>query len=278
MGAWKKVLAVALISMPFAAFARGMLEQAASFDVKEANQGVAVDDAHFYAVDNQAIGKYDKKTGKLVKRWQGPKDGPITHLDSGMVMDGRIYCAHSNYPEWPMTSSLEVFDAATLEHVASHSFGIQWGSLTWVDWHDGHWWMGFANYDKPFGPNGTKYGDKRNTIIVKMTKDYRPVEAWTLPKVLLDKFEDMSNSGGSWGPDGQLYLTGHDPAELYRMRFPKAGSVLELAEIIPMNIRGQGIAWDRSESGTIYGIIRATAAEKKAGVQHKVTVFRYGER
>jgi hypothetical protein len=176
-----------------------------------------------------------------------------------------------------MTSSLEIFDAATLEHVGSHSFGIEWGSLTWVDWHDGHWWMGFANHDKPFGPNKSKYGDKRNTIIVKMTKDYRPVESWTLPKVLLDKFEDMSNSGGSWGSDGQLYLTGHDPAELYRVRFPKAGSVIELADVIPMNIRGQGIAWDRSDKGVIYGIIRATAAEKAAGGQHKVTVFRYRE-
>lgn len=279
MGALRKIVAAALVLvMAAGAEAEGTLEQIASFDIPEANQAVAADGGHFYAVDNQAIGKYDRKTGKLVKRWQGPREGPILHLDSAMMMDGKLYCAHSNYPEWPMTSSLEVFDAATLEHVGSHSFGIQWGSLTWVDWHDGHWWMGFANYDKPYGPNGTKYGDKRSTIVVKMTKDYRAVEAWTLPKALLDKFEDMSNSGGSWGPDGELYLTGHDPAELYRMRFPKAGSVLELAQIIPMNIRGQGIAWDRSEPGVIYGIVRATAAEKKAGGQHKVTVSRYMEK
>ena len=270
--------AAALLFACAGAHAKPTLEQVASFDIPEANQGVGVDDAHFYAVDNQTIAKYDKKTGKLVKRWEGPKEGPVLHLDSAMVMDGKIYAAHSNYPEWPMTSSLEFFDAATLEHVGSHSFGIQWGSLTWVDWHDGHWWMGFANYDKPFGPNKSKYGDKRNTIIVKMTKDFRPVESWTLPKALLDKFEDMSNSGGSWGPDGQLYLTGHDPAELYRVRFPKAGSVIELAEVIPMNIRGQGIAWDRGEKGVIYGIVRATPTQKAAGGQHKVTVFRHTER
>ena len=88
----------------------------------------------------------------------------------------------------------------------------------------------------------------------------------------------MSNSGGSWGPDGFLYLTGHDPAELYRMRLPKAGSVLELVEIIPMNIRGQGIAWDRSQPGVIYGIIRATAKERLTGGGHKVTVFRLIEK
>ena len=41
-------------------------------------------------------------------------------------------------------------------------------------------------------------------------------------------------------------------------------SVLELVGIIPMNIRGQGIAWDRSQPGVIYGIIRATAKERAA--------------
>ena len=246
--------------------------------VPEANQGVGVDAQHFYAVDNETIGKYDKATGKLVKKWQGPKKGPITHLDSAMLMDGKIYAAHSNYPEWPMTSSLEIFDAATMEHVGTHSFGIQWGSLTWVDWHDDHWWMTFANYDRLLGPNKTPYGHKANTLMVKLTRDFRPVQSWTLPKAILDRFEDMSNSGGSWGPDGFLYLTGHDPAELYRMRLPKAGSTLELVDIIPMNIRGQGIAWDRSQPGVIYGIIRATAKEKAAGGNHKVTVFRLGEK
>lgn len=32
------------------------------------------------------------------------------------------------------------------------------------------------------------------------------------------------------------------------------GSVLELVKIVPINIFGQGIAWDRSEAGVIYGI------------------------
>jgi len=110
--------------------------------------------------------------------------------------------------------------------------------------------------------------------MVKLTADFRFVQAWVLPKPILDRFEAMSNSGGSWGPDGFLYLTGHDPAEVYKMRLPKAGSVLELVEIIPANIRGQGIAWDRSLRGTLYGIIRATAQERAAGVTNKVTVMR----
>ena len=270
--------ALACLAFATALHARPVLEQVGEFTIKEANQGVGVDDRHFYAVDNTTIGKYDKKTGKLVKAWNEKKGGPIVHLDSALLMDGKLYAAHSNYPEWPMTSSLEIFDAETMEHVGTHSFGIQYGSLTWADWKDGHWWMTFANYDRPFGPDKTKYGNKLNTQMVKFNKDFIPVGSWTMPKVLLDKFEDMSNSGGSWGPDGYLYLTGHDPAELYRMRLPKAGSVLELIDIIPMNVRGQGIAWDRSQPGTIYGIVRATAKERAEGSGHKVTVFKLTEK
>ena len=269
-------LLAALLVFGLAAESRAAsaLEQIGEFMVPEANQGVGVDGRYFYAVDNYAIGKYDKKTGKLVKKWQGDKNGPILHLDSALLLDGKLYAAHSNYPQWPMTSSLEIFDAETMTHVDSHSFGIQWGSLTWVDWHDSHWWMTFANYDRLLGPGKTPYGHKANTVMVKFTKDLQPVQSWTLPKAILDRFEDMSNSGGSWGPDGFLYLTGHDPAELYRMRLPKAGSVLELVDVTPMNIRGQGIAWDRSQPDVIYGIIRATAKERAEGGGHKVTVFR----
>jgi hypothetical protein len=253
-------------------------EQIGEFMVSEANQGVGVDAHHFYAVDNYAIGKYEKKTGKLVKKWQGDRNGPIVHLDSAMLMDGKLYAAHSNYPQPRMMSSIEIFDAETMKHIGTHSFGIQWGSLTWADWYDGHWWMTFANYDRLLGPGKTPYGRKANTVMIKFTKDFQSMQSWTLPEVLLDRFKDMSNSGGSWGPDGYLYLTGHDPAELYRMRLPKSGSVLDLVDIIPMNIRGQGIAWDRSQPGVIYGIIRATAKERAEGGSHKVTVFRLVEK
>jgi hypothetical protein len=103
------------------------------------------------------------------------------------------------------------------------------------------------------------------------------VKGWVLPKAILDKFAQRSNSGGSWGPDGYLYLTGHNLAEIYKMRLPRAGSVLELVETLPANIRGQGIAWDRSDPGVLYGIIRATRKERDAGGSNKVTVFRLAD-
>ena len=68
----------------------------------------------------------------------------------------------------------------------------------------------------------------------------------------------MSNSGGSWGPDGYLYLTGHDLPQVYAMALPKIGSVLHLAAVVDIpDIAGQGIAWDRSTDDRIlYGIYR----------------------
>ncbi|MGI6075520.1 MAG: hypothetical protein ACOYD9_04050 [Pyramidobacter sp.] len=242
------------------------------FDINEANQAVCVDEENFYAIDNRVIAKYEKRTGRLIDKWEGPKDGQIKHLDSGMVMNGKIYCAHSNYPEWPMTSSVEVWDTATMKHVATHSFGIHWGSLTWLDWHDGSWWSAFANYEKPYGPNKSPYGYKARTTIVKFDKNWQWQEAWVLPQEILERLGDMSNSGGSWGADGYLYLSGHDNKEVYKCKIPQMGSVVELMEIIPLDIRGQGIAWDRSEAKNLYGIIRATKAEKAAGKTHKVTV------
>jgi hypothetical protein len=268
------VLAVVVMPQSNAASA---FETVREFDVPEANQAVGVDERHFYAVDNQAIAKYDKATGKLVEKWEAPRGGPIIHLDSAMLMDGKLYAAHSNYPGWPMTSSVEIFDAATMEHVGTHGFGTRWGSLTWVDWHEGHWWMTFANYDQKIGPGRAPYGGKANTVVVEMNGAFEPMQSWTLPKEVLDRFEDMSNSGGSWGPDGFLYLTGHDPAEVYKMTVPRSGSVLQLVEILPLNIRGQGIAWDRSQPGSIYGIIRATARERAISIGNRVTLSRLVE-
>jgi hypothetical protein len=254
--------------------AQPTLTQIADFNAPEAGQGVGVDGRFFYAVNNTTIAKYDKKNGTLVKRWTQASGGPLVHLDGAVVRDGKIYAAHSNYPKWPMTSSLEIFDADTLDHIGSHSFGINWGSLTWVDFHDGFWWMVFANYDQPLGPNRTAYGNKLTTQLIKFTPDYRMVEAWVLPASILEKFELMSNSGGSWGPDGFLYLTGHDLGELYKVQLPTWGSELDLVATIPINVRGQGIAWDRSDPGVVYGVIRATAAERAAGGENRVVAFR----
>ncbi|OGU35141.1 MAG: hypothetical protein A2068_04705 [Ignavibacteria bacterium GWB2_35_6b] len=250
------IVFILLIVFTTATFAqsRKKFEEVKKYSVPEARQGVAVDKDYFYAIDTRGIAKYEKVSGKLVKKWEGKEGGPIKHLDSGVILDGRLYCAHSNYPEFPMTSSIEIFDPETLEHTGTHSFGINWGSCTWVDRHQGFWWAAFAHYNK--WKDSTKT-DVRWTRVIKFDDQWRELESWIFPKEVLYRFENMSNSGGAWGPDGNLYCTGHDPAEVYVLKIPSKGSILELVDIIPVNCTGQGIAWDKSEPGSIYTISKA---------------------
>jgi hypothetical protein len=229
-----------------------------TYDAFDANQGVGVDRSHFYAVDNTSITKHSRETGAPVLQLAGAEDGPLIHMDSGAVHRGRVYAAHSNYNESPMESSVEVFDARTLEHVDSHSFGIDRGSLTWIDRHDGSWWAAFANYDRVF--DGEVYGDTDNTQVVKLDDRFQVVAGYTIPTEILDRFRPMSNSGGSWGPDGRLWITGHDLGEAYVMEPPRAGSELRwIATVRLPGVEGQGIAWDLSgPRPTLWAIKRST--------------------
>jgi hypothetical protein len=229
-----------------------------TYDAFDANQGVGVDRSYFYAVDNTSVTRHSRETGAPSLQFAGTEGGPLIHMDSGAVHQGRLYAAHSNYNESPMESSVEVFDARTLEHVDSHSFGIDRGSLTWIDRHDGYWWAAFANYDRVF--DGEVYGDTDNTQVVKMNDRFEVVAGYTIPTEILDRFRPMSNSGGSWGPDGRLWITGHDLGEVYVMEPPRVGSELRwIATVRLPGVEGQGIAWDLSgPRPTLWAIKRST--------------------
>lgn len=238
----------------------------ATFDTTDARQGIAVDGEHFFAISNTRITQHDKITGEVLRQWDGGPDdgsGRLIHLDSGMVRDGLLYAAHSNYPGFPMTSSVEIWHADTLAHAGSHSFGVMLGSLTWLDYHDDSWWATFANYDR-VQPGATQpYGTTAATTLVRMDDAFAIQESWLFPPALHARFTPMSNSGGSWGEDGYLYITGHDHPEVYVVRLPEQGSELEwLATVNVPWIEGQGIAWERgSGERVMWGILRR---ERKA--------------
>ena len=205
-------------------------------------QGVAVDDAFFYAISNFTIAKYKKSNGSFVTAWNGGKDGIIKHLNSGVVIKGKLYCANSNFPENPMVSSIEIFDTKTMKHIGNHSFGIFSGSATWVDMKGGFWWVAFANYN---GKHSSEGRDNRWTTLVKFNNDWNEMESWVFPKEVLEAFAPNSNSGGNWSKDGKLYLTGHDKKEMYIMKLPDIGYTLQLLQVVPVVNPGQAIAIDR---------------------------------
>ncbi|WP_164157862.1 hypothetical protein, partial [Sandarakinorhabdus rubra] len=218
----------------------------------EARQGVAVDGEAFYAVTNSRIGKYSKRDGRKLAEWIGDR-AVVRHLNSCIVEGAELVCANSNYPQTPMASSVEIFDTATLAHKRSISLGVQHGSLTWVERRAGRWWACFANYDAPRSDGGRT---SRDTKIVIFNEEWAQVGGYILPDSVLEKLPPNSVSGGSFGPDGLLYLTGHDAAEIYVMKLPSQGPVLAHVGTMAAPLEGQAWAWDRSAGRVIYGITR----------------------
>lgn len=226
-------------------------EELKRFKAEEARQGVAVDDIHFYAITNAAIGKYRKDTGERVGGWKEAKSGRIKHLNAGLVLEGKLYCAHSNFPEVPEKSSVEVWDAPSMQHLESIDLTTPGGSLTWLDRRDGKWYACFAQY--------AKTGDPANTRIVIFDAQWKKLNSLSFPSELVVMFGKNSSSGGSFGPEGHLFITGHDAQELYVLDLPAKGDTFILKNTIPISAHGQAFAWDRAEPGILYSIDRKTS-------------------
>jgi hypothetical protein len=222
---------------------------------EEARQGVAVDERYFYAISNNAIGKYDKKSGQRVAHWEGERR-LYPHMNSCVADHGQLICAASNHPGVPMASAVEFFDTATLRHVRTVALPPVSGSLTWIEPHGDGWFAAFANYDE--GHGGEPGHDHRWSLLVQMDEHFRILNSWHFPADILASFAPMSCSGGSWGDDGLLYVTGHDRAEMYVLRLPEAGTVVEHVATIPLPTGGQAFAWDRAAPRRVWTIDRKT--------------------
>jgi hypothetical protein len=225
------------------------------YNLDEHLQGVAVGAQHFYAIGELTVSKYDKTKGKLIKRWHPSAETPIVHLNSGIVLDGKLYCAHSNYPATPPANSVEIWDANSLQHIGKLRVSLAGGHLAWVDLYEDAWWGVLANYTKKVGLPGYTKGTEATTL-VKFDRDWNHLQSWKFAQQAISRFEPSSNSGGAWGPDGRLYCTSSKKPELLCLTVPADGSVLRLVEVVPVSLRGQGFAWDREQRGVIYGINR----------------------
>jgi hypothetical protein len=224
------------------------------YEAPEANQGVAAGLAHFFVVDNSTLAKYEIHTGQLIDRWVGAPKGPIRHMNSCLVDAGRIWCANSNYPETPMASSIEVFDPISLEHVSSVSLGMRdEGSLTWFDRYHTGWIAGFSHYDKN---GGVPFKDHSFSSVVTFDREWRRTGGWLLPDSTLERMAPYASSGGAIGPDGFLYLLGHDRPELYVVGRPEMGPVLTHVATIAIEAEGQAFSWAKNSRRVIYTIDR----------------------
>ena len=234
--------------------ARYATEEVRRFTAREARQGVATSADRLYAVNNSELAAYDRDTGARLAHWQGDPAW-FPHLNSCTVITDELICANSNYPAVPMASSIETFDAETLAHKDSHSLGPLEGSLTWLVRHEGSWWATFANY---LGKGGQPLRDHRATVLVRMDDTFTPQERWLFPESVVAEFAPYSSSGGDWGEDGLLYVTGHDRPEVYVLALPPAGPVLRHVATLSVSTEGQAIAWDREDPRLLWSIDRST--------------------
>lgn len=225
-----------------------------TFPAPEADQGVAADGRHFYAVDNSQIAKYEIGSGRRVAEWAGPRNGLIRHMNSCLADRGRLWCANSNYSLTPMGSSIEIFDTASLAHVDSHSLGmLDEGSLTWFDRYRDGWIAGFAHYDKT---GGVPFKDHRFSSVVTFDAEWRRTGGWLFPESTLERMAPYAASGGALGPDGWLYLLGHDRPEMYVVARPSMGPALIHIATIDLEAEGQAFSWGQDGSRTVFTVDR----------------------
>jgi hypothetical protein len=231
-------------------------ETLARWHVLEANQAAAVDATHFYGIGNHALVKHRKDTGERVAEWISPRGGPIVHFNAGHVARGQLVLSHSNFPQLPMASSLEIHDAKTLQPIGSHSFGIRLGSLTWAVRRRGSWWACFANYNDQGSTPGF---DQRWTYFGQFDEAWHMQRSWLFPPQVMATWGQSSCSGGDWGDDGLLYVTGHDAPMMHVLQLPRQGMVLDYVTTIAVPFEGQAWAWDRStgRDRVAYGISRS---------------------
>ena len=221
---------------------------------EDATQGVAADGDHVFAVSNHAISRIALADGKVAAHWDGDP-ALFPHLNSCVVAGADLVCAGSNYPSVPMVSRLERFDRVTLAHRETRILPGGIGSLTWVLPHGGGWWAGFANYDAKGGEPGR---DHRFTALVRYDRQWHETARWRFPDAVLDRMSPRSASGGAWGADGLLYVTGHDRPEMYALRVPEGGGTLELVATIATPTDGQAIAWDPVRPRLLWSVERST--------------------
>jgi len=135
-----------------------------------------------------------------------------------VVFEDQLLLAHSNYPDVPMTGSVEIYDPETLEPIDSQSFGVYFGLVTWVLPFEDGYLVCFAHYaNRAAEPNR----DPTWTSLVHFDRQWRRIGGWVFPKALFAHIGGAYTlSGGAFGPESLLYVSGHDAPELHLLRFP----------------------------------------------------------
>jgi hypothetical protein len=127
------------------------------------------------------------------------------------------------------------------------------GSLTWFDRYRTGWIAGFSHYDKN---GGVPFKDHSFSSIVTFDAQWRRTGGWLLPQSALEQMAPYASSGGAIGPDGWLYLLGHDRPELYVVGRPAMGPALVHIATVAIESGGQAFSWAKNGQRVIYTVDR----------------------
>ena len=163
------------------------------------------------------------------------------------MLDGKLYCAHSNFPLKPDESSVEIFDAKTLQPVGQHAFAQPPGSLTWALPYRGGWLACFAHYSLT--------SDNALSRIVQYDHDWKELQRWSFPAALLKRFARSSSSGACLIDGERLLVSGHDARELYALNLPTAGGEARWEATLGFLTAGQAFDVDRSQATSGQGFV-----------------------
>jgi hypothetical protein len=228
-------------------------EELRRIDVPEPAVGVAVDDEHVYAIHARAISKLKKDTGRVEIVWRAPKSQPHIRLSSGVVYDGKLHAALANVPAHPRANSVEIWDTATMRHVASHSLGIDDMTLAWIDRRGDDWWACFGP-----GPSEPSHAgplrDVRWSSLVRFDDQWRRTGGWTLPAELLSRLPLEGLGGGLASGDTRFWCTAPGNADVHLLGLPNAGSALRLIATYRAPVAGPGLAVDPIERDVFYRV------------------------
>ena len=207
-----------------------------TFFAPEAFQAVAADSHHIYAIASRVVAKYDRSTKTKI----ATSRGSAKHLNSGLLLNGKLYCAHSNYPQKPEISQIYQLDPASMTLSVFKDFGDYGGSLTWMLRRNNHWWVNFAYYGE----------DNHRTYLAKFDEQWNELNRWTYPPDVISKLGKYSLSGGVFLGQN-LLVTGHDDPVIFVLRIPDQGDQLTYLRTESVPFFGQGFAIDPVTKGLV---------------------------
>ena len=112
------------------------------------------------------------------------------------------------------------------------------------------------SFDHASEPHGSNPCDHSFSSVVTFDEQWRRTGGWLLPESALERMAPYASSGGAIGPDGWLYLLGHDRPELYVVGRPTMGPVLVHIATIAIESEGQAFSWAKNGARVIFTIDR----------------------